>query len=146
MSRHINLQKLIGIRKIKFLGHVDNKDALPNLYACSDYYIMTSKYEGSPSTLLEAMASGLPCIVSDIPHLRMVKDAECGIIVPFGDIENAACQIKDYILEDHFDHSNNARNYAVDMLDWEIIARKYCKVLQIFPKSTQPKQPMDKIT
>jgi glycosyltransferase involved in cell wall biosynthesis len=37
-----------------------------------DAFIMASSYEGHPMALLEAMASGLPVILSDIPALRKV--------------------------------------------------------------------------
>jgi len=112
------------LKKVRFLGYVDEEDK-PDLYACSDYYIMTSKYEGQPLTLLEAMASGLPCIVSDIPNLRLVEDARCGIIVDFGDEEKAAKEITEYLERDNSEHSKNAREYAVKNLDWKIIARRY---------------------
>ena len=112
------------LTKVRFLGYVDEEDK-PDLYACSDYYIMASKYEGQPLTLLEAMASGLPCIVSDIPNLRLVEDARCGIIVDFGDEEKAAKEITEYLERDNSEHSKNAREYAVKNLDWKIIARRY---------------------
>lgn len=113
-----------NLKNIKFLGYIAEKDK-PDLYACSDYYIMTSKYEGQPLTLLEAMASGLPCIVSDIPNLRFVEDANCGIIVDFDDIKKAADDIMGYLEVDNSDHSKNAREYAVKNSDWEIIAKRY---------------------
>jgi 1,2-diacylglycerol 3-alpha-glucosyltransferase len=113
-----------NVHKIHFLGYI-NEDDIPDLYACCDYYIMTSKYEGLPLTLLEAMASGLPCIVSAIPQLEIVRDANCGIIVHFEDVEKASDQIYTYLTGIHQDHSNNARNFAVDKLNWEIIAQKY---------------------
>lgn len=119
-----NLAEKMGLRKVLFLGYVDDRD-LPDLYACSDYYIMTSKYEGLPLTLLEAMASGLPCIVSDIPNLGIVRDADCGIILNYGDVSAASDRILDYISNEHPDHSQNARRYALEQLDWHSISEKY---------------------
>jgi glycosyltransferase involved in cell wall biosynthesis len=116
------------LKKVRFLGYVDEKDK-PDLYACSNYYIITSKYEGQPLTLLEAMASGLPCIVSDIPNLRIVEDANCGIIVNFNDEENATQEMISYLEGDNSEDSKNAREYAVNKLDWEIIAEKYLEGL-----------------
>lgn len=124
-----NLAESLKLKKIKFLGYVDNND-LPSLYACSDYYVMTSKYEGLPLTLLEAMASGLPCIVSDIPHLKMVEDADCGIIIDFEDIDLASHRIYQYLQNEHPDHTENARTYALKNLDWRIVSEQYLTLLQ----------------
>ena len=112
------------LKNVIFLGYVDEED-ITDLYACSDYYIMTSKYEGQPLTLLEAMASGLPCIVSDISNLRIVEDARCGIVVDFEDVEKATEEITEYLKRENFDHSRNAREYALNNLDWGIIAGRY---------------------
>jgi 1,2-diacylglycerol 3-alpha-glucosyltransferase len=120
----------MGLRKVLFLGYVDDRD-LPDLYACADYYIMTSKYEGGmpPLTLAEAMASGLPCIVSNIPNLGMiVEDADCGIIINH-DVNIASEQILDYIVNDNSNHSQNARKYALDKLDWHRISEQYLEEL-----------------
>jgi 1,2-diacylglycerol 3-alpha-glucosyltransferase len=102
----------------------------PDLYACSDYYIMTSKYEGTPLTLLEAMASGLPCIVSGIPSLGFVKNADCGIIVDFTDLSVALAEILGYLKLDCHSHGVNARKFAVNSLDWEIITKSYLRIFQ----------------
>jgi glycosyltransferase involved in cell wall biosynthesis len=112
------------LKNVIFLGYVDEEEK-PDLYACSDYYIITSKYEGQPLTLLEAMVSGLPCIVSDIPNLRIVEDAKCGIVVDFDNEENAAQEIIRYLEGDNSEDLKNAREYAVKNLDWRIIAEKY---------------------
>ena len=102
------------------------------LYACADYYIMTSKYEGGgmpPLTLAEAMASGLPCIVSDIPNLKVVKDANSGIVVAFDDIARAGDEILGYLEGKPLDHAENARSYAMITLDWELIVERYLEIL-----------------
>jgi glycosyltransferase involved in cell wall biosynthesis len=120
------------IKNIKFLGFVPDND-LPDLYACSDYFIIASKYEGGEPvlTVAEAMASGLPCIISDIPNLRFIKGAKSGIVVDFNDEKKAAYRIINYLKEDSKlqNHSKNAREYAVKNLDWKIIAQRYLREL-----------------
>ncbi len=125
-----DLAEKMGLRKVLFLGYVDHDRDLPDLYACADYYIMTSKYEGTPLTLLEAMASGLPCIVSDIPNLGIVKDADCGINVDFTDLSVPLTDILDYLKQDHHSHGINARNFAINSLDWEIITGDYLRAFK----------------
>lgn len=117
--------------KARFLGHVDHKTEAPELYACADYYIMTSRYEGQPLTLLEAMACGLPCIVSNIPNLSsIVQDANCGIVVDFSDEERAAEEIISYLKEGHPEHSRNAREYVANNLDWQIVVNRYLEEIK----------------
>ena len=113
-----------GLNNIIFLGRVDDSD-LPDLYACSDYYIMTSRYEGFPLTLLEAMASGLPCIVSDIPNLKIVDEANAGFIINFDNVQVAVSNILTFLEREHPDQAENAVHYARSHLDWEIIADEY---------------------
>ena len=125
------LAKEKGLENVRFLGYVDHEKDVPDLYAGSDYYIMTPIYEGQPLTLLEAMASGLPCIVSDIPALRIVEEAGCGIIIDFKDEEGAAKEVIQYLGKDNTEHPKNARQYAVTNLDWKIIARRYLEEFEI---------------
>jgi len=96
-------------------------------YKSSDLFVMASQKEGAcpPIAIIEAMASGLPCIVSDIPGLRIVEDAKCGIVVNFNNVEKAAEKIVEYLKRGDPCHSRNAREYAVKNLDWKIIAGRY---------------------
>lgn len=51
-------------------------------YAAADAYTQVSAYEGMPMTLLEAMASGLPLIGTDVPGIAEFVDNETGRLVP----------------------------------------------------------------
>jgi len=116
-----------GLTKVKFLGYVDHEQDAPDLYACSDYFAVSSKYEGGEPilTLAEAMASGLPSIVSDIPHFKIIEDANCGIIVDYTNTKRAARKITEYLRADNSIHTQNARQYAIDNVSWETITNKY---------------------
>jgi glycosyltransferase involved in cell wall biosynthesis len=83
---------------IKFLGCVPERDKAP-LYVAADYYVLPSSYEGSPLALYEALASGTPAIVSDLPGTRFVAEEQCGIVVDFEDDSDVE-RIAEYISAD----------------------------------------------
>jgi glycosyltransferase involved in cell wall biosynthesis len=64
------------VEHVRFLGHV--KDRV-GLYHALDALMMTSDFEGTPMTLLEAMACGLPVVASAVDGIAEVcthrKDA-----------------------------------------------------------------------
>lgn len=124
----------------RFLGYVDHEQDAPDLYACSDYFAVSSKYEGGEPilTLAEAMASGLPSITSSIPHFRIIEEADCGIIVDFTQPDKAARKITEYLSQNNADHAQNARRYAVDNVSWETIAGRYLQKLNQL-KNANPK-------
>jgi glycosyltransferase involved in cell wall biosynthesis len=66
--------------RVKFLG---DRDDVPPLLASSDLFVLASKYEMLPSTVLEAMRAGLPIVASDVGGVReIVLHGETGLLVP----------------------------------------------------------------
>lgn len=49
------------------------KERMPLLYRAADGFIMTSKYEGFSLAVLEALAEGLPLILTDVPGFRVYR-------------------------------------------------------------------------
>ena len=59
-----DLAKELGIgEEVLFLGNRSNASAY---YQAMDYFLFPSRYEGLPGTVVEAQASGLQCLISDV--------------------------------------------------------------------------------
>ena len=56
-----------------------------DLLNASDIFALSSKIEGLPISMLEAMATRLPVVVPDVGDIRTVVGENCGIVVPPGD-------------------------------------------------------------
>jgi len=73
---------------IKRIGEVKLKDKLAEYYQSSNIFVLPSKREGFPIALLEAMASGLPLVTSDVCGLPLInKKGINGYTVPYGEKE-----------------------------------------------------------
>jgi|RhiMetdeSRZDD1v2_1073273.scaffolds.fasta_scaffold124524_2 GalNAc-alpha-(1->4)-GalNAc-alpha-(1->3)-diNAcBac-PP-undecaprenol alpha-1,4-N-acetyl-D-galactosaminyltransferase len=77
---------------IDWFGHVS--DPYPLLRG-AEFFVMTSRFEGTPNALLEAMACGLPAVVSDASPgpcelVGSGGDDAAGLIVPVEDAEATA--------------------------------------------------------
>lgn len=73
-------------------GHVrfvEETHDVPSFLQASDIFVLPSFREGLPNALLEAMASGLPVIASDLPGITdvLVEPGLTGFLVPPGDLD-----------------------------------------------------------
>ena len=80
---------------MRFLGW---RADLDRLYADLDVVVLTSKNEGSPVALIEAMAAGRPVVSTRAGGVAdVVADGETGRIVPVGDAAAVARAIVDLL-------------------------------------------------
>lgn len=80
---------------LEFLGASD--DVRSDLAACR-IYVLPSYREGTPRSVLEAMAAGRPIITTDAPGCReTVQDGVNGYLVPVRDSEALAARMRDMI-------------------------------------------------
>lgn len=62
------------------------RDYLASFYKSFDLYLMFSNYEGWGRTVVEAMASGLPVVMTDVGLAGdVVKNGKNGVVVPVAD-------------------------------------------------------------
>ncbi|MBC8075832.1 MAG: glycosyltransferase, partial [Chloroflexales bacterium] len=90
-------QRLQIAARCHFLGHVEAGAAL--LGMC-DVFWLTSRFEGMPYALLEALACGLPAVATAVVGNRdVLDDGRCGVLVPPDD-PAALAQATVRLLED----------------------------------------------
>lgn len=90
-----SLAAQLGIAdQVVFLGYRDN---LQPVYASFDMFMLTSRREGLPNCILEAMAMGLPVVTTDVAGAKeLVINGATGFVLPQGDVEglgNALLQV-----------------------------------------------------
>jgi len=84
-----SLVKTLGLEeRVRFAGYRGDPEAI---IALADVCLLTSQREGLPRVLVQYMAAGKPCVVSDLPGLEdVVQDGVNAIITPADDVEAAA--------------------------------------------------------
>jgi glycosyltransferase involved in cell wall biosynthesis len=87
------LQKGDVLDRVTFGGQVSQTD-LPRWYHMADLYISPSHVDGSSVSLMEALACGIPCLVSDIPgNKEWVFDGHNGWLFHDGNVNDLAEKI-----------------------------------------------------
>ncbi len=75
---------------VQFVGRL-NASEVASLLTQSDIFTLASRYECFPYTILEAMAAGLPCIVSNVGgNTEMVTHNVNGLVSNQGDVDTLA--------------------------------------------------------
>jgi len=105
---------------------------LKELYNSSHVLANPSFNEGMPNVVLEALASGLPCVVSDVMgNNEVVIDGYNGFLFDLDNSEQCVEQIES-IIDDknlYMQLSKNARNFVENKYSWENTAKEYIDLL-----------------
>ena len=79
---------------VKLLGHVPH-DMLRRLFSIADLFVLTSKSEGIPLVLMEAIAAGVPVLAPNITGIpELVIHGETGFLYTAGSLHDFVGQIQ----------------------------------------------------
>lgn len=85
LKKYANEKGLLN--RIEFMGLMPREQVF-EVIASSDAYVSASSYEGLPVGVLEAMACGCPCLVSDIEQHREIKEDVPSLLTCSNDSEH----------------------------------------------------------
>lgn len=78
--------------RVVFLGH---RRDVPALLAASDAFVLPSRNEGLPLSILEALAAGRPTIATNVGGTsEAIRDGETGFLIPAGSPDRLAAGIR----------------------------------------------------
>lgn len=98
-------------------GHVSG---VGKWYAMSDAAVSSSRSEGLPFNIMEAMYTGLPVVASSVKgHEDLIQDEKTGLLYPYGDADACATQIL-RLLHDPLLRENLARQARESVLAYSL--------------------------
>jgi glycosyltransferase involved in cell wall biosynthesis len=122
-----------GLSEVILMPGVISHDNLPEYFGEADIYLSCSLCDGSSISLLEAMASGLPSIVTSNPgNLQWIQDGVNGWLVPLNDPSAVARAIEAVMNEkksvlERFSRIN--KKIISEKADWN---KNFSKLLKLY--------------
>jgi glycosyltransferase involved in cell wall biosynthesis len=112
-----------------FSGFVSDQDAT-RMLGMSKVLVLPSQEEGFGLTVVEAMALGLPCVLSDLPALKENFHSTAVFVKP-RDVDGLAQAIMSLLTDDEKRKMLGERGRSLArQFSWENVAKKELKVLQ----------------
>ncbi len=120
-----NLAKELGVgSQIHFLGF---RTDVKELLAAADIFLFTTRQEGMPRSMMEAMASGLPCVASKIRgNVDLIQDGVGGYLRAPDDVDGFAEAIAAIACDDALrakmreNNLETIKDYDVSVVEKEI--------------------------
>jgi glycosyltransferase involved in cell wall biosynthesis len=134
----LDRETLNMFHKTNFLGPVFELKNVMKLYSESDIILITSKYEGFPMVLMEAMAHGVIPICTNVGGIsEHVKHNVNGYLVEDKEEQQIVNEMSDFIIElnnDKFKRNSmslESYQYALENFTFEKFSKAYNEVLKI---------------
>jgi glycosyltransferase involved in cell wall biosynthesis len=113
---------------VEYEGRLDD---VRGLLGSADLMLMPTYREGVPRVILEAAATGLPCVAFDVPGVReAIRSGRTGELVPFGDVQALADRTIALLegKEERERMGAAARAFVEQEHDVESVTRRYLQI------------------
>jgi glycosyltransferase involved in cell wall biosynthesis len=119
--------------RIRIEGWVDN---VLEYLGASDYFVSASSAEGLPNTVMEALAVGLPVVLSNIqPHKEILQyDIDAGLTFELGDLRSLSDAMAEITNKRYTTQSVKARSLIVENLGSSKMSERYMDVYRSVAK------------
>jgi sugar transferase (PEP-CTERM/EpsH1 system associated) len=121
-----SILEVAGLAQIAWLP--GEREDVPDLLRAMDVFVLPSLAEGISNTILEAMASGLPVVATDVGgNSELVDQDTTGLLVPRGDPAALADAIRVYIDDPDLRrlHGATARKRSEDEFSLDTMVQRY---------------------
>ncbi len=118
--------------KTQELGFIADDRQRALAYSAADVFVIPSTQDNLPSTVLEAMACGVPIVGFNVGGIPDMMSAETGLLVPPGDVAALAAAL-DRLIGDPARRaamSVACRHRAVTEYDLEVQARRFIRLFE----------------
>ncbi len=128
--------------RVNFHGAYQQQE-LPDILARSDIAVLPfdrgedGDMEGLGLTIIEAMGCGIPVIAGDVPAVHdIITDQQTGLLVDARRPEQLAEKIVTLLKDPDMaqEMAARARQHALRMVDWDVVASRYRQALETFRK------------
>ena len=100
------------------------QNELANYMRNSDALILYSRYETFGCVIIEARASGIPVIASDIPVMHELISADNGVLIKPNDAKALAMGLEEFILNEAKFNSERIAMQAEEKFSYPVVGKK----------------------
>lgn len=128
---HIQTEDLDNL---KWIPYMDRED-IATMMASSDIFLFPSVIDACPAVVPEALASGLPALLSDrCGNKELIEDGREGFLIEpkEGEIGEFVAHLKDLLTDspDMLERmSGQARKRCLEELNWKAVSNKYKEII-----------------
>ena len=112
------------------MGYIDNERRMTQIYNACNAFVIPSLQDNLPNTIVEAMASGVPCIASAVGGIpQMINHQENGYLAEPCHAEDFAKGLEWLFTQCNYDAvSTAARSFAVNEYSEHNVAMRYIDI------------------